>query len=298
MEARWQGKEYAEALAAAIPESDNEFDEITAATLAAMLAGYYRYYAADPVKEMHPEVEFFEPITGSRTFQCGGKIDGIGVLYDGRQVMIEHKTASESLDADSDYWLRLRFCGQLLQYVPATRRQGWNITEVLYDVTRKPSIAPKNINSVDENGKKIVVDADGVRVFKSNGDPRETGDAAKGYILQSQMETPDEFCDRLIADCEERPEFYFCRREVPILDQDIQEFEVQRLELSRLILNYRRAQKRVAAAYQAWPRNCNGMTCRMCQFRGFCLQNITVSTNNIPAGFVIGAINNELQGAN
>jgi hypothetical protein len=197
---------------------------------------------------------------------------------------------------DSDYWLRLRFCGQVLQYISALRTMGRDIKEVVYDVVRKPSIAPKSIPMLDEQGCKIVLDIECNRIFKKDGTPRESADAEKGYVIQSRLETPEEFCGRLVLDCQERPEFYFARREVPILEQDLREFEIQRLELSKMILSFRRAQKRVDSPEQAWPRNCNGMTCKSCQFSGPCLQNLTINAENIPAGFMIGKIHNELEG--
>jgi len=297
MEARWKGANYDLALAAAVPEGI-EFDEANIAVIAGLLAGYYEYYANDPVKEMLPEVEFSHPIKGSHTFDSAGKIDGIGVLSDGRQAMVEHKTTGDSLAEDSDYWLRLRWCGQVMQYIIASRLSGWDIRTVLYDVTRKPSIAPKTISVLDDAGCKIVVDASGARVFKKDGKPRESGDLEKGYTVQTRLETSEEFSSRLAADCKARPEFYFARHSVPILDQDLQEFEVQRTGLAHIILWYRQAQKRVSAPAQAWPRNCNGMTCKACPFAGPCLQNLTIDTEHVPAGFVIGKINSELEGVN
>jgi len=253
MECRWQGIDYADALQAATAGAES-FGEIDVATLAGLLAGYYARYGgeAEVVQTLHPEQEFRYALAGSRTFDLCGKIDGLGVLCDGRLALVEHKTTSDNLDADSDYWQRLRFNPQIYQYVLAARALGWNVQVVIYDVTRKP------------------------------------------MIKQRQAETAEEFGDRLLADTRTRPDFYFARREVAVLDQDVEEFAIQRLELSRLILLLRAASRRARRPEHAWPRNCGGMTCRFCEFEPFCLQNISVDPSQPPAGFAVGATNPEL----
>jgi hypothetical protein len=166
---------------------------------------------------------------------------------------------------------------------------------ILYDVARKPGISPKQVPTLDENGLKIVLGPDGQRVFKKDGSPRESADTEKGYVVQSSIETPDQYSDRLYADIRERPDFYFVRREVPVLDRDIEEFECQRLELGKLILSFRAAQKRVPLKQLAWPRNV-GMTCRMgCEFCAPCLNNIEADENHVPSGFVVAEKNPELE---
>lgn len=253
MECRWRGMDFFAALAKACAGAEN-FTELDIATLSGLLSGYFARYGgeAEIVRTLHPEQEFRYPLDGSRTFDIAGKIDGLGVLFDGRLVLVEHKTAGESLDADSDYWQRLRFNAQIYQYVLAARALGWDVATVVYDVTRKP------------------------------------------MIKQKQAETPEQFGERLAADTRERPEFYFARREVAVLDQDVDEFAIQRLELSRLILLLRAAGRRARRPEHAWPRNCGGMTCRFCEYSSFCMQNIAVDPAQPPAGFAVGEINPEL----
>lgn len=294
MEARWKGASFEEALSTAIPEGV-QMDEVQVATLSGLLAGYFaKYKDAEIVKELHPEVEFSYSLSGSRTFEIGGKIDGLGVLVDGRQALVESKSTGESVAAESDYWLRLRFNSQVFQYVLAARENGWNITVVIYDVVRKPAIEPRNVPILDENGCKIVLDAEGKRVLKNNGSPRESGDTEKGYKLQTRIETPEEFGQRLAEDTLARPDFYFARREVPILEQDLAEFQTQRLTLSRMILWCRQAEKKLTKREQAWPRNISQFNCNGCAYNSFCLQNLTVDLDRPPSGFRIGQANPEL----
>lgn len=294
MEARWRGAEFEAALAASIPETV-DLDELAIATLSGLLAGYFKRYENESfIQSVHPEVEFGQSLAGSRTFDVAGKIDGLCVLHDGRLALKEDKTTSDSLAPDSDYWLRLRFNGQLMQYVLAARELGWDVATIIYDVVRKPAIEPRQVPLLDPNGKKIVLDAAGQRVFKANGEPRESGDKEKGYTLQVRIETPEEFSQRLFADTQARPDFYFARREVPILEDDLEEFAEQRLTLSRMILHCRNSQKRFDRPERAWPRNVSEITCRNCSYSSFCLQNLTVDLSNPPAGFKIASFNPEL----
>jgi hypothetical protein len=253
MEARWKGADVSAAFAAAVADK-TDLDEVQLATLSGMLAGYYTLYASDPIKSVHPEVEFRYPLAGSRTFESAGKIDGLAVMHDGRLALVEHKTAGCDIAPDSDYWLRLRGNAQVMQYVLAARALGWDVALVIYDVARKPS------------------------------------------IRQKQEETPDQFGDRLGADTKERPEFYFARREVPILENDLAEFEVQRQVLARQILACRGESRRASRAEHGWPRNVGEMTCKFCDYAGFCLQNTAVNVEQPPAGFVVGEIHGELGG--
>lgn len=250
MEGRWQGLPLDGALEMAL--EGMAFEEIDIATLSGMLAGYYRIYEDEMVKELHAEVEFRHGIKGSRTFDSAGKIDGLGVLHDGRLALVEHKTTSESVDSGSAYWLRLRLNQQVMQYVVAARELGWDIEIILYDVAKKPGIRQRKTESVAEFG------------------------------------------DRLAADTQERPEFYFARREVPVLDQDLEEFKVQRYELSKLILALRQAERRTGLREQAWPRNVTPMGCQWCEFSGFCLQGVHADAEHVPVGFRVGPIHGEL----
>lgn len=267
MEYRWLGKTYDEALTYAIPEGI-DIDEISCATIAALLAGYYDYYGPrERVGKLQPEQQFDHPIEGTK-FSAQGKIDGLGLLKDKSQVLIESKTTGDSVKPDSDYWLRLRFNLQLYQYYFAAKEAGWDIQEVIYDVIRKPSIKPKDV----------------------------------GRGAAKHKETADEYCDRLWKDTLARPEFYFCRKEVPILESDLQQFINQRLSLTRMIEDFRghentALEKRVSPYrnQEAWPRNVSTNTCNFCQYKSFCLQNVIVDLDNLPQGFSVKPFNPELE---
>ncbi len=275
-----------------VKSGEEPIDEVESAKLYAMLKAYYEFYGEN-VNKVYPECQFVTSIRGSRTFQSAGKIDG---LIMGESVgLLEHKTTSESVAADSDYWLRLRWNYQLLTYVDACEDAGHHIDYILYDVVRKPTIAPKNVPTIDEYGKKIVLDSDGNRVFKKDGEPRESGDTAKGYFVCTHLETAEEYCQRLYDDVKERPEFYFARKEVPFFAEDLQNFREQRLQIGRLILMCRASEKKCSEPAAAWIRNCSDLICRTCEYQSFCLRNETATPDNLPEGFKLVAPNQELE---
>lgn len=251
MELRWQGTQYEAALEKALEGA--AVDEIVAETLAGLLAGYYTRYQEETLLAFRPEVEFSMPLRGFRSFYTAGKIDGLAIAADGRPALVEHKTTSDSIEPDSDYWLRLRADKQLYQYVLAARALGQGPDVVVYDVTRKPS------------------------------------------IRQKQTETPVDFGIRLAADTLERPDFYFARREIPILEADLEAFQHERHAIARGILAYRANARKTARPEYAWPRAVTSMNCARCEFAGICLQNIETNPAQPPPGMIL-AKNEELSG--
>ena len=256
VEYRWLGATYDEALIYAIPEGV-DMDLLGCNTLAAILAGYYDHYGPlETVGQLCPEEEFEQPIGHGWTAM--GKIDGLGRMMDGRSCIIESKTTGDSLLPTSDYWLRLRFNIQLYQYYCAATDAGWDISTVIYDVVRKPSIKPKLVGKGKDKHKESV----------------------------------EEYCDRLWKDTVARPEFYFCRKDAPILQSDVDQFISQREAIIGLIEHYRKSEKE--DRQEAWPRNVSCDTCDFCEYKSFCLSNITINPDNLPSGFSIGVINPEL----
>ena len=295
MEALSLGQSPEDAYRAGIGET-RDIDELAAATLWGLLAAYVARYGTDrSVEVLHREVEFETVIDGSRTFKAAGKIDGLGRLADARLCVVEYKTTSSSLDPDSDYWLRLRADTQILMYVAAARAMGWDVATVVYDVTRKPMIRPRQVPVLDADGLKIVLDnATGARALLANGKPRQA--AGEGQTLQTDQESPEAFGHRLYQDATVNPSFYFCRREVPVLADDLKEFADLRVQVSRMILDRRAQQRKMDAGtpWRAWPRHVNGMQCPGCEFAGFCLQNSVPDLAHPPAGYQVGAQHSEL----
>ena len=210
-------------------------------------------YAAYAVVAAEEEFRFplINPDTEgmSKTFDEAGKIDLVlRHKASGRHVLVEHKTTSDSIEPGSDYWDKLAMDTQCSKYILAWRQRGHDIGNLLYDVIHKPGSRPRQIPTLDEDGKKIVLDASGERVKTKDGKKwRESGDTELGYVLQTTQETPEQYFERLKSEIEADPSRYFAQREVPRFDSDLLEYMSDAWALSQQILIYRRA--------NLWPRN-------------------------------------------
>jgi hypothetical protein len=265
--------------------AEQEHDWLTEREIvAALLAGYFWYYKNDPFEVVEVEAKFEMPLvnpdTGaaSRTFVLAGRRDGI-VRRNGRLSVRETKTSGDDISPDSDFWRRLRCDQQISLYMLSARAAGHDVADVLYDVIRKPTIAPRQVPILDGDGNKIVLDADGNRVYTAAGKPRQTSDTKLGYVLQSRIETPMEFGDRLLADITGRPEYYYQRREIPRLEADLDEFRYECWQQADLI--------RACENRGLWFRNVSRFTCSNCEYADICLQSVTVDVATPPTGFEI-----------
>lgn len=258
-----------------------------AETVAVLVEGYHWRWQNDQVKVLATEQSFNVPLknpeTGheSKLYELGGKIDKIA-LWRSILAVMEHKTTSEPIEGDADYWKRLTLDSQISIYVIAARALGFDVSTVLYDVVRKPSIDRKMINDLDEQGRNIVLDPDGKRVFTTRGankgEPRQTGDPKKGYELQRHRETPEEFGQRLLQDIYDRPHYYYQRREIPRLDADITEAAYELWHTQKLLRECQRGGR--------WPRNTHAcLKPFRCPYTDICFNGINPE-KSLPEGFV------------
>ncbi len=263
--------------------------------VARLLSGYFWYWNQQRFEIIANEQEFRLPIRNPQTggitpnFELGGKIDKIIRLPDGRLAVMEHKTCSDPLDAESDYWRRLRIDQQISLYMLAARERGYAVETVLYDVIRKPSISPSLVALLDDQGRKIVLDADGNRVLKDHilksgkpgvghGEPVQSGNKEKGWVLQQRREHAQEYGERLTDDIVDRPEFYFARREIPRLDADLAEFKQELWDMQK---NLRESQ-----LHNRWYRSTGAcVKPYRCEYLDVCHNGIDLS-QGLPPGFV------------
>jgi len=267
------------------PEPIEQHDwDIERETVAELVNCYAWRWESSSIRYLAKEQSFNLPLvnpeTGraSKTFRLAGKIDGIAVLEDGRHAVIEHKTQSESLDADSDLWRRLRIDHQITMYVMAARLLGYDVATVLYDVMRKPTIVASDVPLLDDDGLKIVTYTDGQRVHTNAGKPRQTGDKAKGYTLQTRPMTPEEWATKLRDDIGRRPEWYYARTEIPRLDDDIAEFQAELWDIAKVI--------RDAQLHDRFYRTCN-RDCSFCPYFELCSAKYNPLMDAVPEGFFI-----------
>jgi len=234
-----------------------------------------------PVLDSHDvlevESEFTFPLLNpeteapSRSFLEAGKIDGVlrhketGVLK-----VLEHKTTSDSIDADSTYWGRLTMDTQISKYILSLRSRGIDANTVVYDVVRKPGYKLGNIPLLDEDGTKIVLDAAGDRVRTKDGKKwRQTADTDAGYVLQTRPETLDELCSRTLSEINEKRDSYFAVKEVGRTDADLLEYMGDAWAMSQQLLYFRNR--------NLWPRNPGACTqYGTCEFYDLCAGRATV----------------------
>jgi len=114
--------------------------------------------------------------------------------------------------------------------------------------------------------------------------------ARKPTIRVKQTETIEQYADRLAQDAIDRPDFYFARREVPILEDELARFREERDQLAAEIVWRRRT--------GAHPRAVSERVCVTCEFAGFCLQGVQADAEHVPAGFVWGRAHEELSQEN
>lgn len=254
-------------------------------TVRALLTGHAWRYQEDTLETLATEQTFEMPLvnprTGraSRSFCVRGKIDRIARMPDSRILIPEYKTAGDDIGPNSDYWLFLRYDWQISLYVMAARFLGHDAVGALYDVVRKPDIRPSQIPTLDDKGVKIVLDADGNRVMKKDGTPRQTGDTEKGWVLQSRTETAEEYGARVLTDIYANPDRYFQRREIPRTEDVL-------LACQRDVWSTAQYIQGVTKSGQ-WPRNVHKMNCKWCDYREFCLSGVELTpTDPPPMGFV------------
>jgi len=256
---------------------------IECVTVCCLIEGYANAWADSQIEIIESEKTFNLPIINPNgnamtSIKQSGKRDRIGKLPDGRIALMETKTCGEDIGPGSDYRNVLAINQQVSMYVNAARAEGFDIETTLYDCIRKPTIKPCAVPLTDENGLKIVLDEDGARVFKKNGDPRLTASKADGYVLQTRPMTSKEWGEKLMADIAERPEFYYQRFEVPRMADDLEEFNVEIWQIAKDINDCRRRGR--------WYRNTSN--CRMynslCPYYSLCAGERDL-TDGVPAGF-------------
>jgi hypothetical protein len=261
-------------------------------TCIALLAGWFYRWHSDPdarlgcvASELSFELPVINPGTGrkSRGWRRAGKIDRIvsenrdGVPW---SFVMEHKTTSESLEAGSDYLLRLRIDPQISLYFLAARELGYFVDGILYDIIRKPSIRPKAPTKADL--ARLYSDGTyfGVELTKEEMEK-----------VSVERETPAMYGARLVADIVSRSDFYFSRLPVARLDADLRSAEAD-----VWLTQQRITQDRRVGAWLSNPSAC--LLPYRCAFADLCFAGVrpeTLAPGEIPQGYRIETAHSELE---
>jgi hypothetical protein len=86
-----------------------------------------------------------------------------------------------------------------------------------------------------------------------------------------------EWIDKLMADIYERPDFYYCRHEIPRLDQDIEEFTAELWDIQKTL--------RDAQTGNRWYRTVGRDNCSFCPYFGLDTSKFDPSRDSLPEGF-------------
>jgi len=117
----------------------------------------------------------------------------------------------------------------------------------------------------------------------------------KPTIRLRKGETPEQYGERLLKDIGDRPDYYFQRREVPRLEDELAECRAELWQQAQLILETRRRAARLPDPSRAWFRNVGRMTCGFCEFAGLCLGAVRIDPASPPSGYqVLDRIHPEL----
>lgn len=256
-------------------------------TVGCLLSGYFWRWTNQPMKVIATEqsvtAPIYNPVTQRpmRTHKNAGKIDKIWQLEDGRLAVGEHKTTSDDISPESDYWKRLRIDSQISDYLDMARANGWAVDTVIYDVIRKPTIRPKLVPILDDDGRKVVVDERGNRMHLANGKPRQAPEKDSKQRLLQRRETPTEFSHRLREDIGARPDFYYARREIARTEDDLIEARWDTYQTTKLIHECNLENR--------WPRSTRAcLTYGRCPYFELCTSGWNPNSDEtLPEGFVI-----------
>jgi PD-(D/E)XK nuclease superfamily len=256
----------AEALVAALAVIDatptsNESQQLVAAKCRGLMAGYHARWAESPYRIADVEYllrsDLWNPATNrkSRSFTVAGKID-VAFVLDGKRIIVDHKTTSEDIsDPLAPYWRQLVVEAQPTHYILLEWLNGRRVDGALWDVVRKPQIRPAKLSKAEI--KSIV--------FTKQYCGAKLSDEMVGLVQSTERESFHLYEARLAQDCMvERPGWYFQRRAIPRLENEIHEHATELWDHGQEIIH--------ARSVERWPRNSGAcMLYRTpCKFLGIC----------------------------
>jgi hypothetical protein len=236
-----------------------------------LFAAYAWYWEGQPLRVVEPEWTFSAQLASGRVM--GGQVDAIVELEDLRRGVLERKTSGENVEAESDYWRRLRMDPQVGIYALAcTQRFGSLPSFILYDVVRKPTIQPKSLSQKEVDRMRKEIAACGAAVYFAEGFLAEELELP----LSEKRESVALYGARLTADIGDRPGYYFGRREVARQEQDYATLRSELLQQTALL--------QLAESQGCLPRNPDACFTfgRPCDFYQLCSNNVRPRAGDPP----------------
>lgn len=232
------------------PGFDKTKWELERQILLTSFIAYQWFWQNDPIEFLASEVPFNLPLHMPRSgmpismdeVQRVGKIDHI-IKWNGAICALERKSTSRTIAPDSDYWERSAKDTQVSMYALAFKDlvkaaqpnefvpgvSSCRCGNTLYDVWKKPTVKPctltqKEVKELCDTGLYYgqTFEVGSGEVFTVNGTvPPDIEQQKKGFVFR---ETVEMYAARLLADIQERPDFYFQRKEIVRTDAELKEF--------------------------------------------------------------------------
>jgi len=224
-----------------------------------LMHGYDACYRGQTLRAVAVEEEFRVPIynlqgkrlSKSRTFDLAGKIDVDAVDGD-RRYVVDHKTTSDDLGAESTYWQQLAVEGQASLYILAQHLRGIEVAGAIWDVIRKPGIKPKRITKADA---ALIVS------LPNTYCEFPVSPASVEYVLHGGKDTTENaelFGYRVARECLNDFDRYFARRPVPRLEHEITEYAAELWDVAQDVVTTRQTGRntRSSGSCMAYGRPC------------------------------------------
>lgn len=181
-----------------------------------LLAGYHARWAGAGLEAFALRTPLRAPIVNpasgrsSRTFRLAGECDGV-VGWRDRRFVLEVRTAAEEIDRpDAPFWQRAALDDRPGLYALALARAGRRVEGTLFDVVRRPALAPRLLpKGKDPADQGTLAEVLGRGTYFGRALARAEREAVRQGAVR---ESPDMLALRVAADAEARPAWYFRRR--------------------------------------------------------------------------------------
>jgi len=235
-------------------ESGREVDgdspgSLVTAKAKALLMAYNSHWKAASWRLTQPPATLSVPIVNpasgrrSRTFDFACPTGGLVRAHHEQFLLVQRITSHEIDLPDTLFWQGRLADTSVHATILAYCQQGIAVGGVMYDVLRRPEIRPRRIpkgpqssSGQPEVGTLQEISHQGTYYGKSIVDPH-----AVFAIPEDGRETPALFLQRLVADCRQRPHWYFQRHVIRLQGNDLLRREAELWQTCHEIRSARRA---------------------------------------------------------
>jgi hypothetical protein len=200
----------------------------------------------------------------SRTFDIAGKLDKLA-FDDAGRTLYDHKTTSDDIsDPAGPYWRQLAIDSQASHYELLCLANDLRVDRIVWDVTRKPGIRPKQIAAKDYK--------------QTLGDGHycgfEVSEETLAWLKENQRENGELYGYRVARESIDDPQRYFARRSIPRTREQLAEYAEELWEIAGAIRDAKNSghHYRNSAACMTYGRPC--------EFMGLCSSSDTPDSDH------------------